>query len=82
MGDGAVITGLTAAIAAARASRSRNQIHSAPGLFDVNDGPLPSALASQVSRRAVAAPVYRPDPLLAGRPVIRFVMGDADETVP
>ena len=70
-----VITGVTAAIGAARVSRSRNQKHTAPGLFDVNDGPYPVPLASQVSRHAVAAPVYWPCPLLASGPVIRFVLG-------
>jgi hypothetical protein len=70
-----VITGLTAAIAAGRVSRSQNKKRTAPGLCDVNDGPYPVPLARQVSHRVVAAPAYRVRSLLAGRPVIRFIMG-------
>ena len=76
MGDSAVITGLTAAIVAATVYRSQNQEHTtAPGLSRVKDGPYRVPLARQVSYRAVAAPAYRPCPRLAGRPMIRFIMG-------
>jgi hypothetical protein len=74
MGDNAVITGLTAAIVAARPSRSRDQKGAAFGLCDAADGPCPVPHARQVSCRAIAASVGR-RPLPAGRPVIRFIMG-------
>lgn len=74
-GDSAVITGLTTAIVAAGPSRSHNQKHAALGPFNVNDGAYPVPPACQVSRRLVAAPAGRLRPLVADRPVLRFIKG-------